>query len=424
MGDGHVVERAVGDTGHLGRVVGQGGVLADAVDHVGPESVDSPVEPEPEGVVHGLDHRRLVPVEVGLGRLEQVEVPLAGRLVEGPRRCGQVERGHPVVGGEPSGCGSRHTYQLRWALSRDEAASRNQGCWSEVWLGTQSMTTRRPSAWASADQGVELRQVAEERVDVAVVADVVAEVGHGRAEERGDPQGVDAQPGQVVEVGPDAGQVADPVAVGVGEATGGRPGRRPPPSTTGRRRCSPAVRAVRPGGAAVDGAGASGDVTNPVSPTPFRSSCPRVSVSARICRWISAGPGATTADRWIGTPPAETPAARYKESGGMVERRMVEDGSMLAEGLSGACRPSPSGPAGSASSRRARCTSPATTAPTGAPSTRARPPPAAPTTPRCAPAAAAATRRRRNSSARPPDRVRPRAAVGDHLARRLGTLPR
>ena len=55
-----------------------------------------------------------------------------------------------LLGGDPSGAGSRHTYQSRWALSRDDAASTNHGCWSEVWLGTQSMTTRMPRSWASA----------------------------------------------------------------------------------------------------------------------------------------------------------------------------------------------------------------------------------------------------------------------------------
>ena len=38
-----------------------------------------------------------------------------------------------------------------------------------------------PRAWQLRDQLVEVRERAEDRVDVAVVGDVVAEVGHRRA---------------------------------------------------------------------------------------------------------------------------------------------------------------------------------------------------------------------------------------------------
>jgi hypothetical protein len=42
-------------------------------------------------------------------------------------------------------------------------------------------------------QAIEIRQRAEQRIDVAVVGDVVAEVGHRGFEERRDPDRVDAQ---------------------------------------------------------------------------------------------------------------------------------------------------------------------------------------------------------------------------------------
>ncbi len=125
-----------------------------------------------------------------------------------------------LLGGEPSGGPSRHTYQFRWSLSGPEAASRNHGCRSEVWLGTQSMITFSPRAWASVHQGVEVGQGPEQGIDVAVVADVVAEVDHGGGVERGDPQGIHPQPGQIGQPVPDAGQVSDPVPVGVGEGPG------------------------------------------------------------------------------------------------------------------------------------------------------------------------------------------------------------
>ncbi len=66
-------------------------------------------------------------------------------------------------------------------------------------------------------QRVEVVEGAEQRVDVAVVGDVVAGVLLRRREEGREPDRVDAEVGERVEAGGDAGQVADAVAVGVRE---------------------------------------------------------------------------------------------------------------------------------------------------------------------------------------------------------------
>jgi len=65
---------------------------------------------------------------------------------------------------------------------------------------------------------VEVVEGAEARVDVAVVVDVVATIGQRGGVERAQPHRVDAQAGQVIDAGENAAEVADPVAVGVGEA--------------------------------------------------------------------------------------------------------------------------------------------------------------------------------------------------------------
>jgi len=54
-----------------------------------------------------------------------------------------------LFGGPPSRP-SRQTNQSRFALLRAARDSRNQGCWSELWFGTQSTVTLIPRAWASA----------------------------------------------------------------------------------------------------------------------------------------------------------------------------------------------------------------------------------------------------------------------------------
>ena len=67
------------------------------------------------------------------------------------------------------------------------------------------------------EQPVEIGERAEERVDVAVIGDVVAEVFHWRGEERRDPDAGDAEPGEVVEALANAFEIAAAVAVRVAE---------------------------------------------------------------------------------------------------------------------------------------------------------------------------------------------------------------
>ena len=67
----------------------------------------------------------------------------------------------------------------------------------------------------AVDHGVEVGERAEDRVDVGVVGDVVAHVGHRRGEDRREPDRVDAEVGDVGQPLGDAGEVADAVAVRV-----------------------------------------------------------------------------------------------------------------------------------------------------------------------------------------------------------------
>ena len=76
----------------------------------------------------------------------------------------------------------------------------------------------QPATVRLRDEPVERCIAAEERIDRGVVADVVSDVAARRRVDRGEPQRVDTEVPQVVELGDDPGQVADPVAVAVGEA--------------------------------------------------------------------------------------------------------------------------------------------------------------------------------------------------------------
>src|SRR5579859_6713948 len=64
-------------------------------------------------------------------------------------------------------------------------------------------------------QTIEIFPGAEDGVDVAVVADVVAAIRHGRPIDRSDPNGVRAEPNEVVQPAANAFKVTDPVAIGI-----------------------------------------------------------------------------------------------------------------------------------------------------------------------------------------------------------------
>ncbi len=99
MGRGIVDLGGVGEGGRPGRGVGEAVGLAEGVGDVDPEAVHPAVQPEVEHLLHCLGDGGVGPVEVGLAREEEVEVPLPGRLVEGPRRA--VPEGAPPVVGRP-----------------------------------------------------------------------------------------------------------------------------------------------------------------------------------------------------------------------------------------------------------------------------------------------------------------------------------
>jgi hypothetical protein len=75
---------------------------------------------------------------------------------------------------------------------------------------------------ALLDQLIEIGQRPEDGIDRRVIHDVVAAVKHGRRVDRGEPDGVDAErirpAGEMVQVLDEPRDIADPIAVRVGEA--------------------------------------------------------------------------------------------------------------------------------------------------------------------------------------------------------------
>ena len=220
---GRVVLEAVGVQRTRRRVgVLQRRRLGDVVDDVHAEAVDPAVEPPPHHRVDGLPHLRVLPVEVGLLAREQVQVVLARRRVELPRRTGEGRGPVGRLGARRTGLHAltRRPPPVPVALRVVPARARRHE--PRVLVGGVVDDEVHDEAHAAAvevgEQGVEVLERAEHRLDVLVVGDVVAVVVHRRRVDRRQPQHVDAEVLQVVQPRAHAGEVADAVTVAVREA--------------------------------------------------------------------------------------------------------------------------------------------------------------------------------------------------------------
>ena len=203
-------------------VVGQIRVLVDPVRHVHPQARRAAVEPEPDHLLEEGGHLRIPPVPVRLAGVEQVQVPLSGPAVGlGHAGPGQpAEHRLPVV--------RRQFAAVAAPLPEDEP-----GPFGTAGRGRQRGLEQRVRARAVVghevddhpdlerfgvlDQAVEVGHAAQQRIHGTVVADVVAAVGQRGRVERGQPDGVHAEVGQVGQAGAQPGQVTHAVAVRVGE---------------------------------------------------------------------------------------------------------------------------------------------------------------------------------------------------------------
>ena len=198
--------------------VGQPLLLEQRMRHVDPEPVDAAVEPEPQRLLEVRGDLGVAPVEVGLGDVEEVEVPLA---VGHPLPGRAAEHGEPVVGRlRPVGTtsGPEHVAVALGAARRRLQRLLEPQVLAGGVVGHDVGEQLQSAGVGLVDEGVEVVEGAVRRLDVAEVDHVVAVVVLRRGVERVEPQRVDAEVDEVVEVVGDPLEVTLPVTVGVGEA--------------------------------------------------------------------------------------------------------------------------------------------------------------------------------------------------------------
>lgn len=199
---------------------GLGEVLGERVGDVDAEAVHAPVGPEAQGGAEVGADLVVVPVEVGLLGCEQVQVPLP----VGDAFPGAAAEDRLPVGGRE--------FAVRAAAVAEDVAGAGGGAGSggegllephvpvRAVVGDQIDDELEPEAVGLGCQRVEVVEGAQAGIDVPVVGDVIAAVGEFARIEGAQPQGVDAEGGEVGEALGDALQVPEAVTVGVGEAAG------------------------------------------------------------------------------------------------------------------------------------------------------------------------------------------------------------
>ncbi len=198
-------------------VVGQRRVLRDEGRRVDAYARDAALEPEAQDVLVLLADVGVVPVEVGLLRREEVEVPLTV-LDPGPGVAREL-RG-PVIGRQLTVLAAPRpeveALPLRAAGARVERGAEPGVLVGDV-VGDDVHDGADAKRAGLGDEFLGLGQGAEGRVDRPVVGDVVPAVGERREVPGSEPDRVDAEFGEVRQLGADTRQVARAVAVAVRE---------------------------------------------------------------------------------------------------------------------------------------------------------------------------------------------------------------
>ena len=201
----------------LGQVLAVGAVALEQVrDRVEPEAVQPEVEPEAQD----LEHRRLdlwvVVVEVGLMGVEAVPEVGAGLIVPGPvRRLGVGEDDPRVL---VAVHGLRPHVPVALGVVRARARLLEPRVVRRRVVHHEVRDHADAALMGLLDQVADVVDATVVGVDREVVGDVVAAVAQRRLVERQQPEAVDPQPLQVVELLRQPAEVARAVAVAVEEA--------------------------------------------------------------------------------------------------------------------------------------------------------------------------------------------------------------
>jgi hypothetical protein len=197
----------------VGRIVPQQRVDREHGGSIDPKAVDAAPHPEAEHVGHRLTHLRVAPVQVRLVLEEGVVVVLSGPRIEFPGAA--AEAAQPVVGRAAIGRGIVPDIPVASGICSRRAALAEPGMLARGVVGYEVQDQLDAAGMQRRDQAIQVVERSESRIDACEVGDVVAEIGHGRGVDGREPDGADAEPGEIVQPRGNPRQIAQPIAVRV-----------------------------------------------------------------------------------------------------------------------------------------------------------------------------------------------------------------
>src|SRR5262249_10928721 len=156
----------------------------------------------------------VVEIQVGLMRIEAMPVVRLGNRVPGPVRGFRVDKNDPRVG---MGLVVVRPYVIapRRGAGLCRAGTLKPGMLVRGVVDDQLADDAYVALVCAGDDAAKIRQRAVVRVDVAIIGNVVAVVAPWRRVERQQPDRIDAEAGDVIELLQQAGKIAHPVVVRV-----------------------------------------------------------------------------------------------------------------------------------------------------------------------------------------------------------------
>ena len=201
----------------FGKVLVVGAFPLDQVGHrIEPQPVDAEIEPEAHDAEHGFDHARIVEIQIGLMRIEAVPVIRAGDRVPGPVRPLGVEEDDARAGIFLVAVGPDIEIARRRAgfgAPRPLKPGMLVGGVVDDEFGDDADATRM----RRRNEALHIGHRSIIGMHRAVFADVVSVIEPRRRIERQQPDRVDAELDDVIELHHQPGEVSDAVIVGVEE---------------------------------------------------------------------------------------------------------------------------------------------------------------------------------------------------------------
>ena len=195
------------------RIVAQVGIVHRMVERIEAEAVHPAIQPETHDVQQRILNHRVVDVKLGLAGEELVHIILAPSRVPGPGRA--AEHRLPIIGRAAVGLGIGPDIPVGLRIGAAGPAL----CKPTVLIGTMGIDLINGDLQAqcvrAGNERVEIGERAEDRIDVAIIGDIIAEIAHGRGEEGRYPDRVHAQFGDMLQSLGDAVQVTHAVMIAV-----------------------------------------------------------------------------------------------------------------------------------------------------------------------------------------------------------------